>query len=97
MNDTPAARKRVRASQKQERDGAKRHGAKTTVASGSKDSNNDATSREVSIEFKQTGRLSFVLKRDDLINAGRYSVREHKQMILGMEYRNPRDASKPRR
>ena len=97
MNDTPAARKRVRASQKQERDGAKRHGAKTTVASGSKDSKNDATSREVSIEFKQTGRLSYVLKLDDLLNASRYAVREGKRMILGLEFSNARDPSRPRR
>ena len=98
MTEDTADRRRVkRASQKQERDGAKRHGAKTTVASGSKDSKNDATSREVSIEFKQTGRLSYVLKLDDLINAGRYAVREGKRMILGLEFRNARDPSKPRR
>ena len=98
MNDNVSARRRiVAASRKQEKDGAKRHGAKTTVASGSKDSKNDATSREVSIEFKQTGRLSYVLKLDDLLNASRYAVREGKRMILGLEFRNARDPSKPRR
>ena len=98
MNDNVSARRRIAAaSRKQEKDGAKRHGAKTTVASGSKDSKNDATSREVSIEFKQTGRLSYVLKLDDLLNASRYAVREGKRMILGLEFRNARDPSRPRR
>src|ERR1035441_8037734 len=96
MTEDTADRRRVkRASQKQERDGAERHGARTTPGSGSKDAKNDATSREVSIEFKQTGSISYSLKLDDLVNASKYAIREGKRMILGLEFRNARDHSNP--
>ena len=96
MTEDTADRRRVkRASQKQERDGAERHGARPTTGSGSKDAKNDATSREVSIEFKQTGSISYSLKLDDLVHASQYAAREGKRMILGLEFRNARDHSKP--
>lgn len=85
----------MRSSQKQERDGAARHGARVTPGSGSKDSKNDARNRKVSIEFKQTGAIQFVLKLDELVAASRYAVQQGAQMVFGVEFRNARNPGQP--
>jgi hypothetical protein len=75
----------LKASRKQEKRGAIKYGGSLNAGSGNKDRKNDVRTDDLSIEYKYTGKKSFSLKQDELLQAERHALLDGREMAFGIQ------------
>lgn len=80
---------RIKASRKQEKEGARKYGGRVNSRSGAGPLfKGDVRTDDELIEFKTTKAASYRLKLADLVVAWRHAILDSRRMVFGIEFNN---------